>query len=95
MVHVAGILGLALLCAAWMALQLASGRVRRLTEHPGTDWDPYYAPDGRHLIWSSDREVHFEIWIGEADGRNPRRLSCTTGCWNSKSWLWTIYCTPT
>ena len=57
------------------ALELATGQVRRLTDHPGTDWDPFYTADGGHLVWSSDRDGHFEIWMATADGRNPRRIS--------------------
>src|SRR6185295_14716447 len=34
-----------------------------------------FTPDGKQLIWSSNRSGHFEIWIAEADGRNARQLS--------------------
>ncbi|HXT21074.1 MAG TPA: protein kinase, partial [Thermoanaerobaculia bacterium] len=43
------------------ALELATGSVRRLTDHPGDDWDPALMPDGR-LLWSSNRSGHFEVW---------------------------------
>ncbi len=56
------------------AHELATGSVRRLTDHPGDDWDPAVMPDGR-ILWSSNRSGHFEVWIAEPDGARPRQLS--------------------
>jgi len=56
------------------ALELATGSVRRLTDHPGDDWDPAVMPDGR-ILWSSNRSGHFEVWTAEPDGARPRQLS--------------------
>ena len=56
------------------ALEVGSGSVRRLTDHPADDWDPAVMPDGR-ILWSSNRTGHFEIWTAEADGARPRQLS--------------------
>ncbi len=58
----------------WL-LSLATGSLKRLTEHPADDWDPAFSPDGRHLVWSSNRTGAFEIHVAEADGRNPRQLT--------------------
>jgi Tol biopolymer transport system component len=57
------------------SLDLVSGEVHRLTDHPAEDWDPAFTPDGRHLLWSSNRSGHFEVWIAEPDGSSPRQLS--------------------
>jgi len=56
------------------ALELATRSVRRLTDHPGDDWDPAVSPDGR-ILWSSNRSGHFEIWTAEPDGARPRQLT--------------------
>ncbi|HEV8242145.1 MAG TPA: protein kinase [Thermoanaerobaculia bacterium] len=56
------------------AVSTRSGAVRRLTDDPGEDWDPAFAPDGR-LLWSSNRGGHFEVWSAEPDGNAPRQLS--------------------
>ena len=56
------------------AHELATGSVRRLTDHPGDDWDPAVMPDGR-ILWSSNRSGHFEVWTAEPDGARPRQLS--------------------
>jgi len=49
--------------------------VRRLTDHPASDWDPFVTPDGKHLFWSSNRSGHFEIWTAERDGSAPRQVT--------------------
>ena len=49
--------------------------VRRLTDHPASDWDPFVTPDGKHLLWSSNRSGHFEIWTAERDGSAPRQVT--------------------
>ncbi|HEV8238529.1 MAG TPA: protein kinase [Thermoanaerobaculia bacterium] len=56
------------------ALELVTGSVRRLTDHPGDDWDPAVSPDGR-ILWSSNRSGHFEVWTAEPDGARPRQLT--------------------
>ncbi len=49
--------------------------LRRLTDHPASDWDPFVTADGKHLLWSSNRSGHFEIWTAERDGSAPRQVS--------------------
>ena len=49
--------------------------MRRLTFDAADDWDPHWSPDGRHLLWSSNRSGHFEIWIAEPDGTGARQLT--------------------
>ncbi len=49
--------------------------VRRLTDHPTSDWDPFVTTDGKHLLWSSNRTGHFEIWTAERDGSSPRQVT--------------------
>jgi len=52
-----------------------TGAVRRLTFDAADDWDPHWSPDGKHLLWSSNRSGHFEIWIAETDGTGARQVT--------------------
>jgi eukaryotic-like serine/threonine-protein kinase len=49
--------------------------LRRLTDHPASDWDPFVTADNKHLLWSSNRSGEFEIWIAERDGSAPRQVT--------------------
>ena len=39
------------------------------------DEDPAWSPDGRHLVFQSERDGNFEIYIVKADGTGARRLT--------------------
>ena len=56
-------------------LETRTGALRQLTDDPAQDWDPGFTPDGRHVLWSSDRSGHLEIWIAGADGSGARQLT--------------------
>lgn len=56
-------------------LTLASGALRRLTDHPASDADVFLSRDGKTLLWSSTRTGHFEIWGAGGDGSAPHRIS--------------------
>lgn len=53
---------------------LATGQLRQLTDSPGYDAECSYSPDGRHIVFTSTRAGDQDIWICDADGRNPRRV---------------------
>ncbi|HET7437368.1 MAG TPA: protein kinase [Thermoanaerobaculia bacterium] len=55
-------------------LTIATGALRRLTDHDAVDWDPHVAPDGA-LLWSSNRGGHFEVWTATRDGANPKQIT--------------------
>ena len=39
------------------------------------DVSPQFSPDGRKIVFASDRSGSWEIWICDSDGRNPVRLT--------------------
>src|SRR4051794_17832349 len=41
------------------------------------EMNPQYSPDGRWIAFHSTRTGESDIWIADADGRNPRRLTYT------------------
>ncbi len=57
------------------SISVATGAVRRLTDHPAEDFDPAFTADGKHIIWSSNRTGHFEIWMGNRDGSDARQVT--------------------
>jgi serine/threonine protein kinase len=56
-------------------MDVETGALSRITDHPGNDWDPSYTPDGRNILWSSDRGGTFEIWEAATDGTSARQIS--------------------
>jgi len=59
-----------------------------LTRHPGGDFNPAFSPDGRFIVFSSDRDRYHasEIYMMEADGSAPTRLTRSPGWDGSPSW---------
>jgi Tol biopolymer transport system component len=45
----------------WTA-SVNGGEPVRVTEHPAIDWNPVWAPDGRHLYFGSDRGGALGLW---------------------------------
>ena len=56
-------------------LELASGAIRQLTFGLGTNESPAYAPNGRHLAFTSTRSGDKQIFTMARDGRNLRRVT--------------------
>jgi YD repeat-containing protein len=55
----------------------ATGNHQQLTDDLYVELDPAASPDGRYLVYSSNREGISQIWRSGLDGGNPVRL--TTG----------------
>jgi Tol biopolymer transport system component len=56
-------------------VEVASGRITRLTNTPGEDLDPSWSPDDKGIAFSSMRDGNRNIYIARADGTQPRRLT--------------------
>ena len=59
-----------------------------LTNSPGGDFNPAFSPDGRRIVFASDRDGYrqSEIHVMEADGASPRRLTRSPGWDGSPAW---------
>ena len=58
--------------------------VKRLTNSPGYDAEGSYSPDGKQIVFCSNRsgEKNLELYIMDADGANVRKLTNAPGCYN-------------
>jgi TolB protein len=56
-------------------LNIAEGNVRQLTFGEGSNEAPAWAPNGRHLAFSSTRSGRTQIFTIDRDGRNLRQLT--------------------
>jgi Tol biopolymer transport system component len=53
-----------------LLLSSAGGEETPLIQHPAEDWSPMWAPDGKKVVFASDRSGRMDFWaIGVADGK--------------------------
>jgi TolB protein len=62
------------------------GAVRQLTEGPGNNEDPCWSPGGRYIMFSSDREGRYHLYLMNANGQNQNKISNLKGDQTSPSW---------
>jgi Tol biopolymer transport system component len=58
--------------------------LKRLTNAKGYNAEGSYSPDGKQIVFCSNRdnEKNFELYIMDADGKNVRKLTSAPGCYN-------------
>jgi Tol biopolymer transport system component len=56
-------------------LDLPTRSYRRLTSGLFQDRDPAYSPDGKQIVFVSNRSKNFELWIINRDGSDLRKLT--------------------
>ena len=56
-------------------LPYEGGEARRLSSGTALDAQPVYSPDGTSVLFLSDRSGAENLWLMDADGRNPRQIS--------------------
>src|SRR5262249_18880000 len=54
---------------------LGGGQAIRLTSGPAFDYAPRVSPDGKTIVFCSDRGGNMNLWLMDADGVNPRPLT--------------------
>ncbi len=62
-------------------LNIASGETRQITFGEGTNESPAWAPNGRHLSFSSTRAGRVQIFTVDRDGRNVRQITRDGNNW--------------
>ncbi len=58
-------------------LPIAGGTATRITSGLPYDMQPRFSPNGKQIVFVSDRDGSENLWLADADGSNPRAL--TTG----------------
>jgi Tol biopolymer transport system component/cytosine/adenosine deaminase-related metal-dependent hydrolase len=56
-------------------LPAGGGHAEQLTRGLGYDTGAVFSPDGRHIAFVSDRSGADELWLADADARNPRQVT--------------------
>jgi TolB protein len=56
-------------------LNLADQKLRRLTQNPAIDTEPAWSPDGREIIFTSDRSDRPQIYRMTAGGEKVTRIT--------------------
>jgi Tol biopolymer transport system component len=56
-------------------LPIGGGEARAITHGLAFDSQPRYSPDGKRLVYLSDRTGNENVWIADADGSNARQIS--------------------
>jgi Tol biopolymer transport system component len=68
------------------SVDVASGRLVRLTHSPAEDADPSWSSDDSHIVFSSIRDGNSEIYTMRADGTESRRLTNHAAADISPTW---------
>ena len=67
--------------------QFANKQWVQLTHDGGRNDFPSWAPDGRHIVFQSNRSGSLQIWSMLADGTNQKQLT-NSGSNSEPDWSW-------
>src|SRR6266542_1754147 len=70
------------------SLPIAGGRATALTSGPAYDTHPRFSPDGKSIAFTSDRGGIENVWLIDADGKNPRAVTTEKDAY-VRSAVWT------
>lgn len=57
------------------SVPIGGGTAQRITQGMAVDWRPRFSPDGRHILFLSNREGFTNIHVANADGGEVRRIT--------------------
>jgi len=66
-------------------LEVATGKIARLTQDQGNNEDPSFSPNGRLVVFSSTRKGGRQLWVTNLDGTHQRQITAggdySSPCW--------------
>src|SRR4029450_11397324 len=68
-----------------LVMSLADGSLTALTD-PGAGWGPVWSPDGGKIAFLSYRDGPLELYVMEASGANPTRVTHDVGFTGAFGW---------
>lgn len=66
---------------------VTGGQARQITSSPAFDTAPYFSPDGSRIAFSSDRNGSMDVFVVNAGGGTPVRLTTPSGSEMVRGWL--------
>jgi len=67
-------------------MDLRSRKPRRITDHPGIDTAPSYSPDGKKIVFESDRGGSQQLYVMNTGGGNAQRITFGQGRYANPVW---------
>src|SRR5664279_3726046 len=67
-------------------MDLRSRQLVRLTQSSAIDTAPCYSPDGRSIIFESDRQGSQQLFVMNTDGSGQRRITFGDGSYSTPVW---------
>ena len=67
-------------------MDVGTGRSAQLTNAPSIETAPSFSPDGREIVFESDRSGRGQIYVMGANGGEARRISTGTGQYGTPVW---------
>ena len=58
-------------------LPIAGGKATRITDGLPFDAQPRWSPDGKTIVYVTDRDGSDDVWVMDADGKNHRQITRT------------------
>lgn len=68
-------------------VNINGGNARQITSSPAYDSAPFWSPDGKRIAFVSDREGSLDIYITDAFGGTPVRITTHSGNEQLRGWL--------
>ena len=65
---------------------LSAQTTTRLTSSASIDTSPSYSPDGRQIVFASDRSGQGQLYVMNADGTGQNRISFGSGVYSTPVW---------